>query len=152
MSQPIQVSCRVGNNPNPIIYKYSLTAGAGVGEESAKIDDYIQSLSTHFLLPISRAEKDSEIRFNELKQTWEKETEHLSAITEISMHPAYQQIIGMGKEALPHIMKELATMPTHWFWALRSITGENPIPADKIGKVNEMAEAWLMWYIRNKPT
>jgi hypothetical protein len=37
-------------------------------------------------------------------------------------HPAYQQIIGLGKEALPLLFGELRRAPDHWFWALRAIT------------------------------
>lgn len=43
------------------------------------------------------------------------------------MHPAYQQIIGMGEKALPLILRDLRDRPTgHWFWALNAITGEEP--------------------------
>ncbi|MBI5057248.1 MAG: hypothetical protein HZB61_11610 [Nitrospirae bacterium] len=48
--------------------------------------------------------KDSFVRFQILKLEWESETAHLSSITEISMHPAYQQIIGMGQVAVPFIL------------------------------------------------
>ena len=61
------------------------------------------------------------------------------------MHPAYQQIIGMGEEALPLILEELSRRPGHWFWALKAITGEDPVPAEHAGEVPEMTRAWLEW-------
>jgi hypothetical protein len=61
------------------------------------------------------------------------------------MHPAYQQIIGMGVDALPLILRELEREPDHWFWALEAITGENPVPPTDRGRLNEMARAWLRW-------
>ena len=59
------------------------------------------------------------------------------------MHPAYQQIIGMGTDAIPFIVEELRQTPDQWFWALKAITGEDPVdPADR-GRVRRMADAWL---------
>ncbi len=52
-----------------------------------------------------------------LKNQWAEETVVLSAITEISMHPAYQQIIDMGLIAIRMILFELMQKPDHWFWA-----------------------------------
>lgn len=68
----------------------------------------------------------------------------------ISMHPAYQKIIGMGELALPLIMRELRTRPNHWFWALKAITGEDPVPPQYRGQVRKMAAAWLDWWKENK--
>jgi len=33
----------------------------------------------------------------------------------------------------------------HWFWALRAITGADPVPVESRGKLKEMAQAWLAW-------
>jgi hypothetical protein len=97
------------------------------------------------MVPISRQWADPAIRFFRLKQEWEEATAMLSSITEIAMHPAYQQIIGIGSIAIPFIMRELETSPAHWFWALKSITGEDPVPPDKRGRIGDMAKAWLIW-------
>ncbi len=67
----------------------------------------------------------------------------ISMIHKKSMHPAYQRIIGMGKDALPFIFKELKRNKGHWFWALCAITGEDP--AESEHKVSEAANAWLEW-------
>lgn len=64
------------------------------------------------------------------------------------MHPAYQQIIGMGPDALPLILRDLADEPAPWFWALRAITGEDPVPEAERGDVDRMVEAWLSWGMR----
>ena len=42
------------------------------------------------------------------------------------MHPAYQQIIGMGADAVPFILLEMEEHGGYWFWALSAITGQNP--------------------------
>ena len=84
-------------------------------------------------------------RFAVLADRWKRETAVLSSVSQMAMHPAYQEIIGMGREALPLILQELERTPNHWFWALRAITGESPVPPDQFGKVEEMANAWLHW-------
>ena len=84
-------------------------------------------------------------KFNALKVEWETETAYLSSITEISTHPAYQQIIGMGPIAIPFILAEMKKNPGHWFWALRSITSEDPVLPEHRGRLKQMTEDWLKW-------
>lgn len=61
------------------------------------------------------------------------------------MHPTHQQVIGLGPAVLPHLLDDLAKTRSNWFWALRSITGENPVPADERGQVDRMTQRWLEW-------
>ncbi len=86
-----------------------------------------------------------EEKFARLAEQWRAETGMLSSLNEMAMHPAYQQIIGMGETAVPLLLRELARTPDHWFWALRAITGADPVPAADRGKLPRMAEAWLKW-------
>lgn len=86
-----------------------------------------------------------EARFRELASAWMRDVINCSSVTQMSMHPAYQQIIGMGPDAVPLILRELEREANHWFWALRSITGEDPVPPASRGRVREMAAAWLSW-------
>jgi hypothetical protein len=32
-----------------------------------------------------------------------------------------------------------------WFWALRALTGENPVPSEHRGNIEAMANDWLQW-------
>lgn len=84
-------------------------------------------------------------RFQELADRWREETEFQSAISALYLHPAYQEIIGLGPDALPLILEDLATTRSDWFWALRAISGENPTPADERGQVSKMIDHWLKW-------
>jgi hypothetical protein len=86
-----------------------------------------------------------ETTFLELAEKWRRETEMLSVISKISMHPAYQRIIGMGQAAVPLILRELEREPDHWFWALSAITGANPVQPEQRGRLQQMAQAWLEW-------
>ncbi|MCG2756882.1 MAG: hypothetical protein L6263_00410 [Desulfobacteraceae bacterium] len=118
---------------------------SAVGDESGVLKKSFENSIDHFMVPISRQWADPATRFFRLKQEWEEVTAMLSSITEIAMHPAYQQIIGMGSIAIPFIMRELENRPAHWFWALKSITGEDPVPPEKRGRIGDMTKAWLSW-------
>jgi hypothetical protein len=84
-------------------------------------------------------------RFDALAEAWRLECAHLSSVREMVLHPAYQQIIGMGRDALPFLLRELERQPDHWFWALWAITQENPVPSEHRGRVRDMARDWLEW-------
>jgi hypothetical protein len=84
-------------------------------------------------------------KFQRLTTDWKRATGHLSRIDQIVLHPAYQQIIGMGAEVVPLILRELERDEDYWFWALRSITGADPVPAGRKASVHEVARAWLAW-------
>ncbi len=83
--------------------------------------------------------------FNDLVRQWLTETRGISSINQMSMHPAYQQIIGMGKDIIPLLLREVERKSGHWFWALKSIIREDPVPQEKRGKTKEMRKAWLEW-------
>jgi hypothetical protein len=84
-------------------------------------------------------------RFQKLVAAWREECGMLSSTTQKAIHPAYQQIIGMGPDVLPLIFGQLDEAPGHWFWALRAITGQDPVPPGDVGDIPRMTEAWLRW-------
>lgn len=91
------------------------------------------------------ARDQSRERFQRLAQTWRRETQWLSSPTEIAMHPAYQAIIGMGQGALPLILEDLQQNSGYWYWALKAISEEDPVPPEDRGAIAKMREAWLQW-------
>jgi hypothetical protein len=93
--------------------------------------------------PAPQEPTDLERTFQELSRQWREETAHFSSQTQMALHPAYQRIIGLGPGVLPLIFRELECRPDFWFWALRAITGENPVCPEDAGKVRKMTEAWL---------
>lgn len=82
-------------------------------------------------------------------EKWKAETRHFSMIIQIATHPSYQRIIGLGKDALPLILRDLEKHPSQWFWALAALTGENPVRPEDAGNVRAMQSAWLDWGRRN---
>ena len=83
--------------------------------------------------------------FLELVEQWRRETGMLSVTSKISIHPAYQRIIGIGQPVVPLIMRELEREPDHWFWALSAITGANPVKPEQRGSLSHLAQAWIEW-------
>jgi lactam utilization protein B len=69
----------------------------------------------------------------------------MSSTVKMSQHPAYQEIVSMGNQILPLLLRELKNNPLYWLSALSQITGENPIKPEQRGKIKQMAEAWLEW-------
>ena len=93
---------------------------------------------------LSPPEKVAE-HFRLLAERWRSETRFLSSTTDLAMHPAYQRIIGLGPAVIPLILADLAKEPDHWFWALRALTGEDPVSPNDRGNLAAMSEAWLKW-------
>lgn len=91
--------------------------------------------------------KDEEnfLKFHNLAKIWKEETKFSSFTNNITQHPAYLEIIGMGKEAIPYILRDLSVEPSHWFVALRTITGISPIKPSHRGNINKMSEDWITW-------
>jgi len=85
----------------------------------------------------------TEERFDILAARWLAETAFMSNLSLMVDHPAYQEIISMGKPAVPLMLKKLQERPDHWFYALVTVTGEDH--AKGIYTVKEAAEAWVEW-------
>jgi hypothetical protein len=84
-----------------------------------------------------------EVLFENLADQWELDTAFESVVTRQAMHPAYQRIIGLGRPAVPLILRRLQREPRQWFWALTAITGEDPAAGNSSPAA--AAEAWLRW-------
>lgn len=117
----------------------------GVGPDLQYIALEVEQLRAHYYWPPSRNQMTIAERFRELAERWKNDTATSSLISEIAMHPAYQAIIGFGQEALPYILKDLQESPSHWFWALKVITGIDPVPPEDRGHIQRMTNAWLKW-------
>lgn len=115
-----------------------------VGNESNVISMAFETFLNEYFIPVSR-ESIPYFRFHRLKEKWQMETAFLSSVSEIVMHPAYQQIIGMGPVAIPLILKEMSNKQGQWFWALKAITNEDPVKPENRGIIAEMSKEWIHW-------
>jgi len=78
---------------------------------------------------------------------WKTETAGFSSIHRKVSHPAYQSILGMPREVvIPLILNELEKETTHWFPALKKLSGGyDPVQPNQRGDVEAMRQAWLAW-------
>lgn len=128
------------------LQRTTYVASASVDTDNFSIiTEQLDKSLEHYRDTISHIFSKPETRFQMLKNEWASETSHLSSITNMVIHPAYQKIIGMGEIAVPLILNEMKVKPGHWFWALKSITGENPVMPEYKGKISKMTECWLDW-------
>ncbi len=88
-------------------------------------------------------DSDVEEVFHKLVAEWKAAVAPLSSTTARVKHPAYQEIIALGQAAVPLLLRELAARPNHWFAALRTLTGADPVAPANRGKIGPMTEAWL---------
>jgi hypothetical protein len=93
--------------------------------------------------PPFRSPEEIEERFTKLANEWHKAIGFTSTAQEMAVHPAYQQIIGLGDRVVPLILRELERRLDHWFWALYATTGDNPVSEDDAGNMERMRSAWL---------
>jgi hypothetical protein len=88
---------------------------------------------------------DLECRFRELVIRWQAEVAPLSSTTARVQHHSYREIITLGPAVVPLLLRELEQRPNHWFAALRSLTGADPVAPSDRGKIGPMTEAWIKW-------
>lgn len=86
-----------------------------------------------------------QMRFRRLADVWHRDTDYLSSMTVSDRHPAYQEIIRLGPDVLPLLLRDLEVNHTHWFAALEAITGARPLSAEVAGNIPKMVDAWLQW-------
>jgi hypothetical protein len=84
-------------------------------------------------------------RFTLLADKWRNDTQFCSSVTDMVLHPAYQQIIGQGVAVVPFILRELKKGPDHWYWALGAITQADPAADVAEGDIEAVCNAWLSW-------
>lgn len=103
-------------------------------------------------MPVTAAPRAETVeeRFQRLLRTWHAEVAHLSSTSRRIAHPAFQEIIGMGREAVPLLLREMErTKNGHLTSALQAILGVNPVVPEDHGKIAKVAETWLSWAREN---
>ena len=96
-------------------------------------------------MSLTKHDQEVEQVFRHLTAAWKRETKHLSRVDHVCANPNYLQIIGLGADVLPLILRELEKELDYWFVALSAITRTSPADADEGSTPKQMAEAWLSW-------
>ena len=104
-------------------------------------------MKVHSLEDLTYDVQDSGIedQFDQLVSEWKSGRPRGVDVAQMVRHPAYERIIGMGKPAIPLILRELERDVDHWFPALRELTGASPVPEESKGNLAKMTQAWLNW-------
>jgi hypothetical protein len=89
-------------------------------------------------------ERDHE-RFRQLAARWKAERLPHSSSTRLTDHPAYYEIIALGRRAIPWVLAELEREPDHWFRALKQLSGVDPVRPESQGNIDAMAADWIAW-------
>jgi hypothetical protein len=82
-------------------------------------------------------------KFRQFARRWRDETAFISSVQEMVTNYWYQRIVGLGRPALPLILDEMRNRPDHWFWALRAISGEDPVRPG--ADFDEALGEWQAW-------
>jgi hypothetical protein len=88
-----------------------------------------------------------EAEFNTLANKWESETRNISSPRVIVSHPIVQEILVLGEQVVPMILRRMEDRPWFWFELLMKLTKSplDPITPDMRGDMQRMTEAWLKW-------
>lgn len=86
-----------------------------------------------------------EEKFAMLANRWHEETDFLSAPSRITGNDTYLEIISMGIGVIPLILEDLKERGGNWYRALRILSGEDPVPVEVRGDVEQMKRDWLQW-------
>lgn len=87
---------------------------------------------------------DGRLLFVGTSQTWiNRDGALLTRPKQKVMNRSYLEIIGLGRPALPLLLRELRERPTYWFLALSSIARENPVRPG--ATFDEAVNDWLAW-------
>src|SRR5262249_44506543 len=116
----------------------------GIKSKSGKIS--ITSNWIHFYYEWSAPQTDPSLEreFNIRAERWEKETAIHSSPTQTYLHRDYYALVGMGisnpNAIVPLILKRIPNTGADWFFALETITEENP--AKEAQDFEKALEAW----------
>lgn len=95
----------------------------------------------------NREREKAQQLLDQIADKWERETRNVSPPKAISQHPLTDEIVKLGSDALPMILRRMESRPWFWFDVLRRLTkGKvNPVSPEMRGDVQQMTEAWIKW-------
>lgn len=107
--------------------------------------DYKARLTSNSIV-LSR-EEDNAVRtaFVKLRKKWVNATFNYSDMYLACQHPAHKAIVDLGMPVVPHLIRDMMTNETHWFFALNLIVGYNAIEKKNVGRIQLMIEDWVKW-------
>ncbi len=146
---PIPKDSPLGHMRFEGIWNYGIpleTAGPPSHRQLARSSSGMAPFNVDLALLFPDLHENVENKFQRLSRQWKHDTGHMSMGSRIVAHPAYLEIIAIGKAAIPLILGDLAMEPNHWFSALSAIAGDGPnISEEDRGNIMKISQAWLEW-------
>jgi hypothetical protein len=84
-------------------------------------------------------------KFDRLDAAWVNEVGHYSSSAVLRNHWAYREMVSLGEEIVPVLLRDVEKGPSLWCWALHEITGEIPFPQESRGNIEKICAAWVRW-------
>lgn len=94
---------------------------------------------------IAEVEEKIEARFQRLSSEWAECVRSVSSVTAIVNHPKYREIVSLGWDVVPFLLRDVQNRRGFWFPALAEITTIRPYDPQDAGNNKRMSEAWLKW-------
>lgn len=127
--------------------------GYSAREESREVDSWLSGFMGYIAggSNVMQTERTNSIAitFSRLRTSWIKDTFHCSDMHLASAHPAYRAIVDIGEPVIPHLIRDMITNDTHWFYALNQIVGRSVVKEENRGKVELMIGDWIEWAAEN---
>jgi hypothetical protein len=93
----------------------------------------------------AQIEEQIEAKFNRLANEWSESVAHVSSLDAMVNHPKYREIIDLGWDAVPFLLKDLERNRRFWLPALAEITTIRPYDPSDAGNSRRMIDAWVKW-------
>jgi hypothetical protein len=127
--------------------------GYSVRDETREVDSWLAGFMNYVAggSNVMQVEQTNSIAisFMALRTAWVRDTFHCSDMNMACMHPAYRSIIEIGEPVIPHLIRDMITNETHWFYALNQIVGKSVVKQENRGKVALMIGDWVEWAREN---
>jgi hypothetical protein len=104
-----------GHHPSRRLLKRRKNKGRIAFPGSQSLSMHSAKCNQHNSPALENASSLSEDEFNLLADKWETETRNMSSPKAIIGHPAVQEIIDWGEDAVPMILRRMASRPCFWF-------------------------------------
>lgn len=138
------------NGFKPIKIALSIAAGSfllyGDANNSSDIETVLSDFAAQEYISSIEDKSDmalfSRIRFNNLYESWRRETMFLSSADAIMSNANFQEIVSMGKDAVPYILDRIDKEPSSLVWALNVIFSSKISQNPRI-TVSEACKLWI---------
>jgi hypothetical protein len=94
---------------------------------------------------MAEVEEKIEAKFRRLASEWSESVRSVSSITAIINNPKYREIVSLGWDIVPYLLREVQERRGFWFPALAEITTIRPYDPRDAGNNKRMTEAWVKW-------